>query len=48
MKTRDKYDRYLGEQLLDLAYAARALDVPGTWELLDELAALPPPEPAGW
>jgi ATP-dependent helicase Lhr and Lhr-like helicase len=46
VKTRDKYDRYLGDQLLDLAYAARALDVPATWELLDELAALPPPADA--
>jgi ATP-dependent Lhr-like helicase len=43
VKTRDKYDRYLGEELLDQAYAARALDVPGTWDLLAELAALPPP-----
>jgi ATP-dependent Lhr-like helicase len=46
VKTRDKYDRYLGEELLDRAYAARALDVPGTWELLAELATLPPPTPA--
>ena len=38
VRTRDKYDRYLGKDLLDLAYAARALDVPGTWELLGELA----------
>ena len=45
VKTRDKYDRYLGEDLLDRAYAARALDVPGTWELLAELATLPPPVP---
>lgn len=43
VKIRDKYDRYLGEELLDRAYAARALDVPGTWDLLAELAALPPP-----
>ena len=43
VKVRDKYDRYLGEELLDLAYAPRALDVPGTWDLLAELAALPPP-----
>jgi ATP-dependent Lhr-like helicase len=46
VRTRDKYDRYLGKDLLDLAYAARALDVPGTWELLGELAELPPPKPA--
>ncbi len=38
-KARDKYDRYLGDELLDAAYAARALDVPGAWEALAELAA---------
>ena len=43
VKARDKYDRYLGADLLDLAYAARALDVPATWELLADLATLPPP-----
>lgn len=40
-KFHDKYDRYLGEELLDLAYAARALDVPGAMESLAELAVLP-------
>jgi ATP-dependent Lhr-like helicase len=40
-KVRDKYDRYLSDDLLDLAYAARALDVPGAWASLAELAALP-------
>lgn len=44
VKTRDKHDRYRGEELLNQAYAARALDVPGTWDLLAELSALPPPE----
>lgn len=38
-KARDKYDRYLGCELLDLAYAARALDVPGAWDTLCGLAA---------
>jgi ATP-dependent Lhr-like helicase len=42
-KMHDKYDRYLGEELLNLAYAARALDVPGAWASLAELAALPTP-----
>ena len=42
-KTRDKYDRYLGEDLLNLAYAARALDVPGAWNTLADLANLPSP-----
>jgi ATP-dependent Lhr-like helicase len=39
VKTRDKYDRYLGDDLLTRAYAARALDLPGTWNALAELAA---------
>jgi ATP-dependent Lhr-like helicase len=42
-KARDKYDRYLGEDLLNLAYAARALDVPAAWEVLADLASLPRP-----
>lgn len=46
VKARDKYDRYLGAELLDQAYAARALDVPGTWELLAQLSALPPRMPS--
>jgi ATP-dependent Lhr-like helicase len=37
-KTHDKYDRYLSEELLDIAYATRALDVPGAWASLAELA----------
>jgi ATP-dependent Lhr-like helicase len=37
-KQHDKYDRYLNEDLLNLAYAARALDVPGAWACLTELA----------
>jgi ATP-dependent Lhr-like helicase len=37
-KHHDKYDRYLSEDLLNLGYAARALDVPGTWACLAELA----------
>ncbi len=43
-KAHDKYDRYLSDDLLDLAYAARALDVPGAWTTLAELAV--PPGPA--
>jgi len=43
VRTRDKYDCYLGPELLSWAYAARALDVPGTWEVLAEVASLPPP-----
>jgi ATP-dependent Lhr-like helicase len=35
----DKYDRYLSDELLDVGYAARALDVPGAWASLAELAA---------
>ena len=37
-KARDKYDRYLSDELLDLAYAARALDVPAAWATLAESA----------
>jgi ATP-dependent Lhr-like helicase len=37
-KQHDKYDRYLGEHILDLGYAARALDIPGAWAVLRELA----------
>jgi ATP-dependent Lhr-like helicase len=40
-KQHDKYDRYLGEDLLNLGYAARALDVPGAWACLAELADSP-------
>jgi ATP-dependent Lhr-like helicase len=43
VKVRDKYDRYLGDDLLNMAYAARALDVPATWKALGELASLTPP-----
>jgi ATP-dependent Lhr-like helicase len=39
VRTRDKYDRYLGDALLTRAYAARALDVPGAWATLAELTA---------
>ena len=38
-KIHEKYDRYLGAELLDRAYAARALDVPGAWGCLAELAS---------
>ncbi|WP_211192683.1 DEAD/DEAH box helicase [Actinoplanes sp. TBRC 11911] len=37
-KHHDKYDRYLSEDLLTAAYAARALDVPGAWAFLTGLA----------
>jgi len=43
-KARDKYDRYLGEELLNLAYAVRSLDVPGAWTTLTDLANLPRPD----
>ncbi len=36
-KVHDKYDRYLSEEVLNRAYAARALDVPGAWATLVEL-----------
>lgn len=37
-KERDKHDRYLTDSLLTASYAAAALDVPGTWEALTEIA----------
>ncbi|MFV2019211.1 DEAD/DEAH box helicase [Micromonospora sp. LOL_023] len=40
-KMHEKYDRYLGAELQNVAYAARALDVPGAWACLAELAELP-------
>src|SRR6266700_383141 len=42
-KARDKYDRYLGEDLLNMTYAARALDTPAAWATLADLANLPSP-----
>lgn len=42
-KVHDKYDRYLSEEILNLAYAARALDVPGAWASLAGLASIPTP-----
>lgn len=43
-KTHDKYDRYLGEDLQNLAYAARALDIPAAWTALTDLASHPRPD----
>ena len=42
VKTHDKYDRYLSDDLLNRAYAARALDVPGAWTALSDLTAARP------
>jgi len=39
IKVRDKYDEYLSDDLLSLAYASHSLDVPGAWEVLATLAA---------
>ncbi|MDN3351453.1 DEAD/DEAH box helicase [Actinomadura sp. DC4] len=38
-KELDKYDEYLGEDLLTTAYAARRIDVPAAWEALPGLVA---------
>lgn len=46
-KERDKHDRFLDEDLLDLAYAASSLDIPGAWDALRQLAATPAPEQSG-
>lgn len=40
-KVHEKYDRYLGAELLDVAYAARALDVAGAWACLADIGAQP-------
>lgn len=46
-KVHEKYDRYLGAELLDAAYAARALDVAGAWACLADIGARPAPTD-GW
>ncbi len=38
-KEHDKHGRFLGPSLLTEAYAARSLDVEGTWEALREMVA---------
>jgi ATP-dependent Lhr-like helicase len=40
IKEQDKYDEYLGEDLLNASYAARDLDLPGAWSTLEELASI--------
>lgn len=47
-KERDKHDRFLGKDLLDIAYAAGSLDVGGAWDTLRRLADTSPPEPSGF
>ena len=42
-KVHEKYDRYLSAELLDVAYAARALDVAGAWACLADVGAQPAP-----
>jgi len=37
IRTQDKHDNYLGEALLNAAYAARDLDLPGAWATLETL-----------
>lgn len=37
-KERDKHDRYLTDDLLTASYAAAALDVPGAWDALTDIA----------
>jgi ATP-dependent Lhr-like helicase len=37
LKLQDKYDDFLGPELLNQAYAARSLDVPGAWSALREM-----------
>ena len=44
-KRADKHDCYLSDDLLDVSYAARSLDVPRAWETLRQLARAPCPDP---
>jgi ATP-dependent Lhr-like helicase len=39
-KAHDKYDRYLSAELMDIGYAARALNVPDAWNCLAEIATV--------
>ncbi len=41
----DKHDQFLNQDLLSKSYAASSLDVPGAWEVLNELVRLYPPPP---
>lgn len=45
--TVDKHDHHLSPELLQRSYAARALDVPGAWEALGQLADSAPPTACG-
>jgi ATP-dependent Lhr-like helicase len=45
-KAADKYDKYLADELLTVAYAARALDVPEAWNTLRSMAVTPRPDQA--
>jgi ATP-dependent helicase Lhr and Lhr-like helicase len=45
--TVDKHDHHLSPELLQRSYAARALDVPGAWEALAQLADSAPPTARG-
>ncbi|QDY09536.1 DEAD/DEAH box helicase [Micromonospora sp. HM134] len=45
-KASEKHDQYLTDDLLTIAYAARALDVPEAWHALRSMAAMPRPEQA--
>ncbi len=49
-KESEKYDRYLGDDLLNAAYAARSLDPRGAWTILTRLAdqLMKYPERAGY
>lgn len=38
IRARDKYDEYLSEPLLSLAYSSHSLDTTGAWEVLADLA----------
>ncbi|WP_332643293.1 DEAD/DEAH box helicase [Aeromicrobium sp.] len=44
----DKHDRFLDPDLLAQSYAKHSLDVPGAWEVVEELVRLHPPLPLAY
>jgi hypothetical protein len=38
-KVAEKHDELLPEPLLNAGYASRSLDVPGAWDLIDDILA---------
>ncbi|MEG9250131.1 DEAD/DEAH box helicase [Arthrobacter sp. Soc17.1.1.1] len=47
VKTQDKHDVHLNDDLLTHSYAASSLDIPGAWSTLQRLAQIDPDIPSG-